>query len=123
MSTILNNAILLSLAVYFIKATTWSGMIWEKPNKWLQAKLPEKIYKPFIGCPVCMTPWWGLLIYYILHFTHVSGFGDIRAQVLILTLFVAAGISTIILMLNKVYDATIKEDKLLAKEMEEENII
>ena len=106
-------AVVIALIVYFIKATTWKGMIFEKIGKFLDRILPEKLYKPIIGCPVCMTIWWGLLVYFIGYFTNIELFQDIRAQVVIYTLFIASGINTVILMLNKVYDVAKKEDKIL----------
>lgn len=116
------NAIILSLVVYFIKASTWHGMIFEKPHLWLEKHLPEKLYKPTVGCPVCMTPWWGFILYMVAHFTDVVGFEDIRFQTIIFTLFTAAGISTVMLMLNKEYDVAIKRDKILKKEINQKGI-
>lgn len=71
----------------------------------MEDNLPEKLYKPLIGCPVCMTPWWGTLIILVAHYLRIEGFFDIRLQTIIFTVFTAAGINTIILMFNKVYDA------------------
>ena len=116
------NALIISLMVYFIKASTWHGMIWEKPRVFLEKTLPEKISKPLIGCPVCMTPWWGLPIYLIAYYTNITGFEDVRIQTIVYTLFTASGFSTLFLMFNKEYDVAIKEDKILKKELKQKNI-
>lgn len=119
---ILCNALILMFIVYFIKSSTWPGMIWAKQHDYLEEHLPEKLYKPIIGCPVCMTPWWGLGLYMAAHFLSIRGFEDARAQSIVFTLFCAAGMSTVVLMLNKEYDVAKKEDKLLEEELEEKGI-
>jgi hypothetical protein len=120
---ILTNALILALIIYFIKATTWEGHIWEKQGKALKEKLPEKLYKPIIGCPICMTPWWGTLLY--LSFSYlldIQGFQDKRFQVIVITVFVAAGINTVILMFNQLYTYFNKREDLLDKELKDNNI-
>lgn len=116
----LANALVLALIVYFIKVTTWPGHIWQSVGYWAEEKLPEKLYKPFIGCPVCMTPWWGTILYLIAHFTSIPGYADLRIQTIIFTIFTAAGINSIILMFNKVYDTEKKEEKILDKKLKNE---
>lgn len=113
-----HNLILISLVIYFIKATTWPGMIFEKPAAWIESKLGEYWSKPIIGCPVCMTPWWGTALYLIGHFAWVPGFEILSFPTIIFTVFGAAGLSTVILMLNKEYDVAKKEDKILEEELE-----
>ena len=60
----LEAALIIAFIVYFLKATTWKGMIFyelaEKLEHW-----PEFIRKPLYECPVCMTPWWGIVIYFL----------------------------------------------------------
>src|SRR6478672_955070 len=101
---IILNAITIGLIVYFLKYTTWPGQIWERPYKWLESRIDEYWFKPLLGCPVCMTPWWGSILYVMFHFLGIPGFQDVRIQMIILTVFVAAGFNTIILMFNKEYD-------------------
>src|SRR5687768_3689670 len=113
------SAFVIATIVYFIKVTTWPGHIWEKVGFWAEKKLPPKLYKPFIGCPVCMTPWWGTIIYIIGHVLKIQGFEDFRVQYIIFTIFVAAGINSVILMFNKMYDTAKKEEKVLNKEINE----
>jgi hypothetical protein len=89
--------------VYFIKATTWRGMIFHGVKQKLR-NLPENIRKPLIECPVCMTPWWGTAIYLTGHYTGITEFRKLTAQSVIFTVFTASGINTIFLMLNKIHD-------------------
>lgn len=112
----LENAAIIALIVYFIKATTWPGMIFEKVGVWAEDTFGEYWNKPILGCPVCMTPWWGTALYLFFHFTEVGGFEDIRAQVIAGTVLCSAGLNVIVLMLNKEYDVAKKEDKILENE-------
>ena len=55
------HALYISLIVLFLHATTWNGMIFEKIKNIIK---PEgMLYKPIYGCPICMTPWWGSILY------------------------------------------------------------
>lgn len=64
----ITNALIISLIVLAIHSFTWEGMIFEPIKKIIK---PEgMLYKPIYGCPICMTPWWGTLIYLI--FIHLS---------------------------------------------------
>jgi amino acid transporter len=111
------NALAIAFIVYFIKVTSWKGHIFEKQGTWLEQNLPEKLYKPLIGCPVCMTPYWGTIIYSVAHFLSVPGFEIYSWPVVIMTIFVAAGINSVILMFNKLYDAAKDEEKVAEKEL------
>lgn len=64
------QAIYLSLIVLFIHATTWEGMIFEKIKDYIKPK--GILYKPIYGCPICMTPWWGTLLYLIFFYNCLS---------------------------------------------------
>lgn len=73
------------LIVMFLHATSWDGMIFEDIKKYIK---PEgMLYKPIYGCPICMTPWWGTVIYWI--FFHNSGVDWL------LTIGAASGLSVI----------------------------
>jgi len=119
----LTSAFIIAFIVYFIKATTWKGMIFhgliEKLN-WL----PKKLKKPLFECPICMTPWWGVAIYLIGHYAGLEEFGELSFRRLIFTVFAAAGINTLFLILNKIYDtlATHEEKKSVTPELPEPRI-
>lgn len=55
------HGLYISLIILFLHATTWDGHIFEGIKKIIPPK--DKIYKAIYGCPICMTPWWGTLIY------------------------------------------------------------
>ena len=99
----ITSAFIIAFIVYFIKATTWKGMIFhgviEKLN-WL----PKKLRKPLFECPICMTPWWGVAIYLIGYYAGLEEFNELSFRRLIFTVFAAAGINTLFLILNKIYD-------------------
>lgn len=62
------NSLIISLIVLFWCSCCWEGMIFEGIKKIIN---PEwKIAKPIYQCPICATPWWGSLIYWV--FIHVS---------------------------------------------------
>lgn len=75
----------------------------------LRNALPEKLRKPLYECPICMTPWWGVLIYLIGHYAGLSEFEELRFWRVIFTVFTAAGINTILLIVNKMYDTMNEE--------------
>ena len=113
----LTVALIIALIVYFIKATTWKGMIFHPVVEKLSG-LPEKIRTPVFECPVCMTPWWGALIYTIGHYLDLREFAVFNAQRVIFTIFTAAGINTIFLMVNKIYDTLNTMEKEIPEAME-----
>lgn len=99
----LTAAFLIAFIVYFIKATTWKGMIFHGVIERLEW-LPKKLKKPLFECPICMTPWWGVAIYLIGHYAGLEEFSELSFRRLIFTVFAAAGINTLFLILNKIYD-------------------
>lgn len=58
------NSLIIALLVLFIHATTWEGHIFEGVKKIIPPDAGD-FYKPIYGCPICMTPWWGSVIYLI----------------------------------------------------------
>lgn len=82
----MTQALLISMSVLFIHATTWDGMIMD----WIKKIFNPDWYicKPLYTCPICMTPWWGSLIYYIFFWS-----GDWKQYAI--TILAASGISVI----------------------------
>ena len=107
----LTAAFIIAFMVYFIKSTTWKGMIFYPIAQKLHDALPEKLRKPLFECPICMTPWWGIVIYIIGHYTDLPEFGELTFQRVIFTVFTAAGINTILLIVNKMYDTMHAEEE------------
>ena len=60
----MTNGIVISLAIIFMHACTWDGMIFAGIKKII--KPDWFISKPIYRCPICMTPWWGTLFYFFL---------------------------------------------------------
>jgi len=106
----LNTAFIIAFMVYFVKATTWKGMIFHNICNTLEG-IPEKIKKPLYDCPICMTPWWGTLIYIIGHYTHLPQFEVLSFPQVIFTIFTAGGINTIVLVFNHIYDIMHKQQE------------
>ncbi len=53
-----------SLFIIFIHTIfNFPGMILQPVGSYLEGILPEWFCKPLIGCPACMSPWWGTNIY------------------------------------------------------------
>ncbi len=97
----IENSLIIALIILFLHATTWDGHIFNGIRKLIDED--KKISKPIYNCPICMTPWWGTLIYGL--FFHI-GWLD-----WLLTIGAAAGISVIfvILIIAKEYFAEKKE--------------
>lgn len=103
----LKKAAVLSLATFFAHVTTWEGHIFHKPAEWLKDRLPEGLQKPLFGCPICMTPYYSVLMLALLK---ADRRGVVRAVV---TIAAAAGISTVWAILSQFYQLSIKaEDRL-----------
>ncbi|MFN6944921.1 MAG: hypothetical protein ACK4ND_08215 [Cytophagaceae bacterium] len=103
----LEPAFVIAFIVYFVKATTWKGMIFFGVKQKLEG-LPEFFKKPLFSCPVCMTPWWGAAIYLIAHYYNLTGFEELTLPRLIFTVFISSGINTIFLLFNKLYDVNVR---------------
>ncbi len=113
----LTAAFIIAFIVYFIKATTWRGMIFHNVSERLKW-LPKKLRKPLFECPICMTPWWGVALYLIGHYAGLQEFAELSFRRLLFTVFVAAGINTFFLILNKIYDTLATHEASQAKPVE-----
>lgn len=92
----------------FLHATTWDGMIFQGIKKLIK---PEgMLYKPIYGCPICMTPWWGSLIYWVFYHSSVENW--------ILTVGAAAGLSVLYVVLIDLKDFVVTAKK----EIEEKDV-
>lgn len=100
----IENAFIIAMVVYFIHATFWPTQIFGGIALWLEDRMPEKLTMPLFNCPICMTPWWGTLIYLIGGLWDNGHFKDQQLETIILTVFCAAGINTILLQFNRIAD-------------------
>lgn len=62
----IEHIIILSLISIAICATTWEGMIFQKPADWLESKIGIWLCKPLFSCFICATFWYGLITALIL---------------------------------------------------------
>ena len=99
----LEQAFIIAFIVYFIKATTWRGMIFYRTKEKLQW-LPSYLKKPIFECPICMTPWWGIIVYLTAHYSGLEEFKELTFARLFFTVLISSGINTVILIINKIYD-------------------
>lgn len=91
-------SLIISLIVLFLHATTWKGMVFESVKNLIK---PEgMLYKPIYGCPICMTPWWGSLIYWI--------FFNISVTDWLLTVGAASGLAVIWVVFIDLKDAALE---------------
>ena len=92
------NAIIISLIVLAIHATTWQYMIFNELAHWLRKHLPLWLQNPLFDCPFCMTPYYGTLLYLGLHYSHIKGFNF--AGDTLTTIVQAAGTIAVAMGLN-----------------------
>src|SRR5688572_7238366 len=98
----IENAFIIAMIVLFLHATTWEGMIFDGIKNF---NIPGWIRKPLYSCPICMTPWWGTLLYWIFFHGSLCGW--------LLTVGAASGInvfSVIFLYIKKASIETIEKN-------------
>jgi hypothetical protein len=94
-ATVIPHAFIIAMIVLFIHACSWKGMIFEGVKKLI--KPVGHIYKPIYGCPICMTPYYGTIIYLI--------FFKLSVLDWLLTIGAAAGIGVIAVLFIDIKDA------------------
>jgi hypothetical protein len=57
----IQEAVIIAFLVYGIHVAFQQGMIFQKIDIHLMQVLPSWAYKPLIGCPICMAPWYGIM--------------------------------------------------------------
>jgi hypothetical protein len=62
----LSASIIIALLVLSIHYTMQEGEIFARLGDWFNNNLPEKIHPPVFECNVCMTPWYGSVIYVLI---------------------------------------------------------
>jgi len=62
----IEKAIIIALLVLSIWYTMQEEQIFEKLGDWLMDHLPEAIHKPVFDCPICMSPWYGSVLYWLI---------------------------------------------------------
>lgn len=115
----IEQIIIIALIVLFVQATTWEGMIFESVGNELERALPDWLYMPLIGCPICMTPWHGTIWFILIATADVGPFswtGDFVRDFIqvIATVFGAAGVNCFSVMVMKWHE----KNKLEVEDLE-----
>lgn len=64
----IEQIIIIALTVFAIWQTFQEGHIFHKVAIVLEKKLPEVVHKPVFLCPICMCPYYGLMVCLLLGF-------------------------------------------------------
>lgn len=59
-------SLIIALIVLSIHYTMQEGEIFSKLGDWFNNNLPEQIHQPVFECNVCMTPWYGSIVYVLI---------------------------------------------------------
>lgn len=95
-------ALIIALIVLSIHYTMLDGEIFGKLGNWFAKNLPAKIHPSVFECNVCMTPWYGTPLYFLLFqkgtplYLMIFGKGDAPWWYIFPTLLVAMGINVVI---------------------------
>lgn len=68
----IEQAFIIAMLVQAWSSFFWEGMIFGKVSGWIEYKFPNWIYKPLIGCPICMTVWYGAALAFIFQFNWLA---------------------------------------------------
>lgn len=89
---------IIAMLVLFFHACTWDKQIFAGIRKLINEK--SQISKPIYNCPICMSPYYGIPIYYLISITPIIGnsisisdWNFIQFLQSILSIGVAAGFS------------------------------
>lgn len=68
----IEKSIIIALLVLSIWYTFQEGEIFESASKWLERVLPERIHPAVFACNVCLTPWYGTALYWLIPWEKVG---------------------------------------------------
>jgi hypothetical protein len=68
----LEKAFIIGFMVFAIHYTMLPGEIFSKISDWLFNHIPERLRQPLFACPICMVPWYGSVIYWLLWGTSLT---------------------------------------------------
>jgi hypothetical protein len=114
----MEHSLIIALIILAGHSFTWDGQIFCGIRRFI--KEDTNLSKPIYNCPICMTPWWGTLIWFIFFRTHYQvDLDNSFAYTTIegwhewfLTIGAATGLSVISVILIHVKDYVNKEKKL-----------
>lgn len=93
MEHLITWSLIVALIVMFIYSCFGEGMIFGKIQNYA-FNWPEWLKKPLFGCPICMAPWWGVLVLVLIGL--VSGMWLPWWQWIVIVA-IAGGINTVIM--------------------------
>lgn len=62
----IEKSLIIALLVLSIHYTMQDEQIFERLGKLFERVLPEAIHKPVFSCPICMVPWYGSILYWVI---------------------------------------------------------
>lgn len=62
----LEKSVIIALLVIAVWATYLDQMIFGKLGNYIVDKFPKWLSKPLVDCPICQTPWYGSLFYWLI---------------------------------------------------------
>ena len=63
----ISQALIIALLVLAIYYTMQEGEIFGGLGRWLERNTPTKIHPALFECNVCMTPWYGSVLYILIY--------------------------------------------------------
>lgn len=76
----LEKSLIISLLVLAIHYTMLEGEIFEGLGKWFERNLPERIHPAVFACNVCLTPWYGSVLYWLIPWKQLGMTGNSLIQ-------------------------------------------
>lgn len=62
----LEKSLIIALLALSIWYTMQEGEIFEGLGKWFEKHLPEQVHPAVFACNVCLTPWYGSVLYWLI---------------------------------------------------------
>lgn len=68
----IEKSLIIALLVLSIWYTMQEGEIFEGLGKWFERVLPEQIHPAVFACNVCLSPWYGTVLYWLIPWEKVG---------------------------------------------------
>jgi hypothetical protein len=72
----IEKSIIIGLLTLSIWYTMQDGEIFEGLGKWFEKVLPERIHPALFACNVCLTPWYGSVLYWVTPWQKIGVMGS-----------------------------------------------
>jgi hypothetical protein len=95
------NAFIIAFLTVFVYESTQPDMILQRVSTWVAKRVNDFWFQPIFGCPICMAPWWGMIIFYpALYVFQCPGFETYHFGRALITTFIAGGIVAVFVWLT-----------------------